>query len=324
MARELSTRDTYGRVLAELGREDPNIAVLDADLSKSTMTRLFAKEFPDRFFDCGIAEQNMMGIAAGLAASGKTVFASTFAVFATSRCFDQLRMSIAQPKRNVKIVATHGGITVGEDGFSHHAIEDFALACSLPGFTVVAPADAVETEQVIRVAASTPGPFYIRLARPKTPVIYSDDYRFELGKAATLHPGDDVAIVATGIVVPAALSAAQNLEQQGIHCRVLSLATLKPLDEEAIVAAAETGAIVTVEEHLEQGGLGSMVARVVAREHPVPLSFIAINDAFTHSGKPEELLERHGLTADNIQRTVQSLLTKKGNAKRKASIPAGA
>ncbi|MBI4294558.1 MAG: transketolase family protein [Chloroflexi bacterium] len=322
MVRELSTRDAYGRTLVELGHEDPNVVVLDADLSKSTMTRFFAKEFPNRFFDCGIAEQNMVGIAAGLAASGKTVFASTFAVFATARCFDQLRMSIAQPCRNVKIVATHGGISVGEDGFSHHAIEDLALACSLPGFTVIAPADAIEAAQAIRVAASTPGPFYIRLSRPKTPLVYAEDYKFVPGKAVTLKPGDDATIIATGIVVPAALSAAHSLEQQGIHCRVLSLSTLKPLDEAAIVAAAETGAIVTAEEHLEQGGLGSMVARVVARERPVPMAFIAIKDAFTKSGKPEELLERHGFTADDIQRAVQSLLAKKLALETGASVQA--
>ena len=284
---EQSTREAYGKTLVELGKQNPDIVVLDADLSKSTMTSLFAKEFPRRFFDCGIAEQNMMGIAAGLAASGKTVFASTFAVFAPGRCFDQIRMSIAQPGLNVKIVATHGGITVGEDGTSHHAIEDLALICSLPGFTVVVPADATETTQAVKIAAQTYGPFYIRLSRPKTPLVYAPDYKFTLGRAATLREGKDITIIATGIMVASALGAAQNLALDGIDCRVLSMPTIKPLDRDAIVKAAmETGAIVTAEEHLRQGGLGSAVAQIVAEQWPVPMSFIAINDTFAKSGKP--------------------------------------
>jgi len=307
-----STREAYGKTLVALGKENPDIVVLDADLSQSTMTRLFAREFPQRFFNCGIAEQNMMSISAGLAASGKIVFASSFAVFATARCFDQLRLSIAQPCLNVKVVASHSGITVGEDGFSHHAIEDLALACSLPSFTVIAPADAIETTQVIRVAAATPGPFYIRLSRPKTPLIYSDGYQFVLGKAVTMRPGSDATIIACGIMVAQALEAAKSLSHQGIDCRVLNMPTLKPLDEEAIIqAAAETGAIVTAEEHLLQGGLGSRVAQVVAQHYPVPMSFIAIRDVYAKSGSPEELLQRHGLTTADIEREVKSTLLKK-------------
>ncbi len=312
MPMEMSTREAYGNTLVELGKENRNIVVLDADLSRSTMTRFFAQEFPERFFDCGIAEQNMMGIAAGLAASGKIVFASTFAVFASGRCFDQLRMSIAQPHLNVKIVATHGGVTVGEDGFSHHAIEDLSLMCSLPGFTVIVPADAIETSQAVRAAATNLGPFYIRLSRPKTPVVYSDQYRFVIGKAVTLKPGGDASIIATGIMVSIALDAAKRLEEEGISCRVISIPTIKPIDEEAILnAARETGAIVTCEEHLEHGGLGSAVSRVVAKNEPVPISLLALKDMYTSSGKPSELLECHGLTQAGIERAVRAVLKRK-------------
>lgn len=312
MVEEMSPREAYGNTLIELGEKNSNIVALDADLSKSTMTCLFAQRFPERFFDCGLAEQNMVGIAAGLAASGKIPFASTFAVFATSRCFDQLRMSLSQPCLNVKIVATHGGITVGEDGASHHAIEDFSLACSLPGFTVIVPADAIETSQAIRVAAEKEGPFYIRLSRPKTPVLLGPDYQFKLGKAVTIREGDDATIIAVGIMVSAALRAAENLSKGGVSCRVLNMPTLKPIDREAIVKAArETGAIVTAEEHLEHGGLGSRVAQVVAEECPVPISFVAIKDCYAKSGKPEQLLERHCLTPADIEKAVRSVVGRK-------------
>lgn len=308
----VSTREAYGKTLVALGKENPDIVVLDADLSQSTMTCLFSQEFPQRFFDCGIAEQNMMSISAGLAASGKVVFASSFAVFATSRCFDQLRMSIAQPCLDVKVVATHGGITVGEDGFSHHAIEDLALACALPGFTVVVPADAVETAQLIRVAAATPGPFYIRLSRPSAPLVCKNGYQFVLGKAANMRQGFDATIIANGIMVPRALEAAEDLSQEGIDCRLLNMSTLKPLDEEAVsLAARETGAIVTAEEHLQQGGLGSRVAQVVVQHRAVPMAFVAIKDIYTHSGKPEELLQQHDLTASAIEKAVKSTLLRK-------------
>lgn len=312
MALEMSTREAYGNALLELGKENENIVVLDADISRSTMTRLFAMKFPRRFFDCGIAEQNMMGIAAGLAASGKTVFASTFAVFASARCYDQVRMSIAQPRQNVKIVASHSGITVGEDGFSHHSIEDLALFCSFPNVTVIVPADAIETTQAVRAAANTRGPFYIRLSRPKTPVIYPENYRFVLGKAVTMRGGKDATVIACGLMVAKALQAADNLASQGIECRVINMPTLKPLDEEAIVGAAEeTGAILTVEEHIQHGGLGSRVAQVVARRRPVPMSFLTIKDFYSSSGKPDQLLEVHGLTVNGIEKEVRALILRK-------------
>jgi len=312
MLQEVSLRETYGKTLVELGRKNSDIVVLEADLSPSTMTHFFASEFPERFFDCGIAEQNMVSIAAGLAASGKIPFASTFAVFVPGRCFDQIRMSIAQPKLNVKLVATHGGISVGEDGTSHQSIEDLALIGSLPGFTVVVPADAIETAQAVRVAASSYGPFYIRLCRPKMPLVYNDDYRFNPGKAVTMRQGNDVTIIAIGIMVTAALEAADNLKGKGIDCGVLNMPTLKPIDEAAIIkAAAETGAIVTAEEHLEHGGLGSSVARVVARHHPVPMELVAIKDTYAKSGKAVELLQRYGLTAKDIEQGVRTAIKRK-------------
>ena len=307
-----STRDAYGKTLIELGRENQDIVVLDADLAKSTKTIFFAREFPGRFFDCGIAEQNMIGIAAGLAASGKTAFASSFAVFTPGRSFDQMRMSIAQPHLNVKVVATHGGVSVGEDGASHQAIEDLALACSLPGFHVIVPSDAIETAQVIRKAANTYGPFYIRLCRGSIPIVHQNGYQFELGRAVTLRPGNSATIIAIGIMVSAALQAAEELQGDGLNCRVLSMPTLKPTDEAAIIkAATETGAIVTAEEHSKYGGLGSIVAQVVTRHMPVPMSLIALNDTFAESGKADELLHRYGLTAADIEREVHSVIARK-------------
>jgi transketolase len=309
---EASTRETYGRTLAELGRQDKHIVVLDADLSTSTMTNFFAREFPERFFDCGLQEQNMIAIAAGLAASGKIVFASTFAVFVVCRCFDQLRLCISQPNLNVKIVATHGGISVGEDGISHQAVEDLALTCALPSFTVVVPADAIETAEAVRAAAGTYGPFYIRLSRPKTPIVYPEGYHFTLGKAVTMRQGKDATIMATGIMVAKALEAADVLAGQDIDCRVINLHTLKPLDEVAIVeAASETGAIVVAEEHLAQGGLGSRVAQILAGQKPVPMEFVNLGDKYAMSGKAEELLQRYGLTAGHIEESVKSALKRK-------------
>ena len=308
----ISTRESYGKTLVELGKDNPNIIVLDADLSPSTMTHFFAKEFPDRFFDCGLEEQNMIGIAAGLAASGKTVFASTFAVFASCRCFDQVRMCLSQMGLNVKVVATHGGISVGEDGTSHQAIEDLALYCALPGFTVIVPADGIETAEAVKVAASTYGPFYIRLGRPKTPFVYPESYHFALGKAVTMRQGRDATVIAMGIMVAMALEASDVLARQGIDCRVINMHTLKPLDEEAVVtAASETGAIVVAEEHLAHGGLGSRIAQVVARERPVPMGFVNLGDRYALSGKAEELLERYGLTAKDIEEGVRAVVKRK-------------
>ena len=306
-------RGAYGKTLVELGKENRDIVVLDADLCRSTMTQFFASEFPDRFFDCGIAEQNMVVIAAGLAASGKVSFASTFAVFIPGRCFDQIRMSIAQPGLNVKLVGTHGGISVGEDGTSHQAIEDLALICSLPGFTVVVPADAIEAAQAVRAAAASYGPFYIRLCRPKTPLVYNRNHRFKLGKAVTMKQGTNTTVIAIGLMVAEALKAAENLSREGIDCRVLNMSTLKPIDEAAIIkAAAETGAIVTAEEHLEHGGLGSAVARVVAGHRPVPMEFIAIKDTYAESGKFTELLQKYGLMAKDIERAVRRVVKRAG------------
>jgi transketolase len=307
-----STRETYGTTLVELGRQNEDIIVLDADLSTSTMTQSFGREFPERFCDCGLQEQNMVAIAAGLAASGKIVFASTFAVFVICRCFDQLRLCISQPNLNVKIVATHGGISVGEDGISHQAIEDLALSCALPGFTVVVPADAIETAEAVRAAADTYGPFYIRLGRPKTPIVNTEGYQFTLGKAVTMKEGDDATIMATGIMVAKALEAADILARENIDCRVINIHTLKPLDEATIVrAASETGAIVVAEEHLAQGGLGSRVAQVLAREKPVPMGFVNLGDKYAMSGKAEELLQRYGLTAGHIEESVKSATKRK-------------
>jgi transketolase len=309
---EASTREIYGKTLVELGRQNKNIIVLDADVSPSTMTSSFAHEFPERFFDCGLQEQNMIGIAAGLAASGKTVFASTFAVFVVCRCFDQLRLCISQPNLNVKIVATHGGISVGEDGISHQAIEDLALCCALPSFTVVVPADAIETAEAVRAAAGASGPFYIRLGRPKTPIVYPEGYHLTLGKAVTMRQGKDATIIATGIMVVKALEAADILARQNTDCRVINMHTLKPLDEAAIVkAASETGAIVVAEEHLAQGGLGSRVAQTLAKEKPVPMEFVNLGDRYAMSGKAEELLQRYGLTPGDIEESVKSAVKRK-------------
>jgi len=311
MAKTASLREAYGKALVELGKENPDIVVLDADLSRSTMTHYFANQFPERFFNCGIAEQNLMGISAGLAASGKIPIASTFAVFAPGRCFDQMRVSIAQQHLNVKIVATHGGITVGEDGMSHQAIEDLSLACSLPGMTVIVPADAIETAQALRAAVAYNGPVYIRLCRPEVPIINDENYHFGIGKASLMRQGTQATIIAIGLLVAPALEAADRLRLDGISCRVLNMSTLQPIDAQAIVhAAAETGGIVTVEEHLEHGGLGSIVAQVAAQTRPVPIEFVALK-GYAESGKPAELLEKYGLNAKNIERAVRSLLLRK-------------
>jgi len=312
VAEEVSLRDTYGKTLVKLGKENRDIVVLDADLRPSTMTRYFAAEFPDRFFEVGIAEQNMIGIASGLAASGKIPFASTFAVFAPGRCFDQIRVSVAQAGLNVKIVSTHAGVTVGEDGASHQALEDLALTCSLPGFTVIVPADAIETAQAIEAAARHIGPCYIRLPRAKLPNVNSPDYRFEIGKAVTIREGTDATIMAIGVMVAPVLEAAGELSGEGIDCRVVNMPTLKPIDEDAIIkAAGETGAIVTAEEHQEHGGLGSAVACIVTKHCPVPMEFVAVKDVFGMSGKPAELLERYGLTSKDIIKAVRKSLKRK-------------
>ncbi len=309
---EASPRETYGHTLVELGKENPDVVVLDADLSKSTMTQYFAREFPERFFDCGLSEQNMIGMAAGLAACGKTVFASTFAVFAPGRCYDQMRMCMAQPHLNVKVVSTHAGITVGEDGASHQALEDLALATTFPGFTILSPADSVETDQAIRAAAATPGPFYVRLCRPKLPVVHQADYKFQIGKAVTLRAGKDLTLMATGVMVHQALRAAEMLAAESIDCRVVNVSTIKPIDEAAIIqAASQTGAILTAEDHFENGGLGDAVGRVLLRNAPVPFAIVALKDIYGKSGKPDDLLRKYGLTAEDLSQEARKLLARK-------------
>ena len=305
------TREVFGQTLLELGRQDQNIVVLGGDLNISTFASLFAKEFPERFFDLGPAEQNIMSMAAGFASSGKTAFATTFAVFGTSRPYDQIRIGIAQPGANVKIVCTHAGLLTGEDGISAQAIEDVALMCALPGLRVIVPADGPETAVAVRVAAQESGPFYIRLSRPATPVIHTDGFEFRLGKAETLRSGDDAAIIACGIMVATALEAADSLARTGVQCRVINMATLQPLDEAAVTqAAAETGAIVTAEEHYVHGGLGSLVAQAVSHTASVPVEMVAL-DRYAESGKPELLLAKYGLTASDVEQAVRRVLARK-------------
>ncbi len=306
-----NTREVFGKTLVELGRQDPNIVVLGGDLNVSTNAHLFAREFPERFFDLGPAEQNMMSMAAGFASAGKTAFATTFAVFGTARPYDQLRVGISQPRANVKVVCTHAGILTSEDGASAQSIEDLALMCALPGFRVIVPADGPETAAAVRVAANEPGPFYIRLSRPPTPVIHEDAFEFRLGKAETVRSGKDVSIIACGIMVAVALEAAENLAKTGVQCRVINMATLKPLDEETIAKAArETGAIVTAEEHYINGGLGSLVAQTVVRTQAVPLEMVALT-GYGESGQPDELLTKFGLTAADVENGVRRVLQRK-------------
>lgn len=306
---KIATRDAYGKALAKYGAEYKDVVVLDADLSGSTKTAVFAKEFPERFIQMGIAEQDMLGTAAGLAASGKIPFASTFAVFASGRAWDQVRNSIAYPKFNVKIAATHAGLTVGEDGASHQANEDIALMRVIPGMTVVVPADAVETEKAVGALIEYDGPAYLRLGRGKVPVVFDEDYEFKLGKAATLQDGSDLTICACGVMVEAALQAAEALQAEGVSARVLNVSTIKPLDEEAILKAArETGAIISAEEHNVLGGLGSAIAECIVQSYPVPMRMVGVQDRFGQSGLPEELLKEYGLTADDIVKAAKEVL----------------
>ena len=310
-----ATREAFGPALIKLAQEGLPIVCVDADLGKSTTSRDFEKVFPDRFITVGVAEANMIGVSAGLAAAGKIAFCSTFGVFMPGRCFDQIRISVAQTGLNVKMVASHGGISVGEDGISAHAIEDLALISSLSGVNVIVPADVVEAAQAMELAARTPGPFYIRTGRPKIPVIYDESYRFQLGKADVLRPGNDATIIALGIMVQPALDAAQALEHDGVDCRVLNMATLRPLDEQAIVAAArETGAIVTAEEHQVHVGMAAMVARVLAANHPAPMGAVGMRDRYAESGRWDELMKRYGLTADAIVQEVKAVLARKGGS----------
>ena len=308
----LATREAYGEILKELGEKHKDIVVLDADLSKSTKTAVFKKAFPERFFNVGIAEQNLMGIGAGLAASGKIPFVSTFAMFAAGRAFEQIRNSICYPKLNVKIAATHAGLTVGEDGASHQSIEDISLMRSIPNMTVIVPADAEETRKAVAFAATYDGPVYIRLGRMSVPDLFAADYTFELGKAVQLVDGKDVTIIATGIMVASAKQAAEELAAAGISARVLNIHTIKPIDREAIIkAASDTGAIVTCEEHSIIGGLGSAVAEVVVENSPVPMERVGVMDTFGESGTPSSLLVKYHLTAEDIVIAAKKAVSRK-------------
>ncbi len=310
MADVMGTRETYGEVLAEMGHQNRDIVVLDADLSASTMTKFFAKEFPDRFFDMGVSEQDMMGTAAGLALSGKIPFASTFAVFAAGRAWEQVRQAIAYPRLNVKIVASHGGISVGEDGASHQMTEDIALMRVLPNMTVIVPADGMEMREIMKVIVATQGPFYVRTSRMKFPVIYKDGASFEIGKGSIVKNGTDLTVIAIGYMVHEALKAADTLAKEGISIRVVNMSTIKPVDRELIVTCAkETGAIITAEEHSIIGGLGSAVCEVLSETVPTPVKIIGIQDCFCSSGVAGDLFKQYGLNAGNIETTARQMLS---------------
>lgn len=308
-----ATREAYGKALAALGQKNEKIVVLDADLSKSTKTADFKKVCPDRFINMGIAEGNMMTVAAGMSTCGKIPFVSTFAIFASGRAFEQIRNSICYPKLNVKICATHAGLTVGEDGASHQSVEDISLMRSIPNMTVICPSDSVETEAAINAVAEYNGPCYVRLGRSAVSVINDrEDYRFQIGKAVTLREGKDAAIIATGIMVEAALEAYNILAEEGIKVKVINVHTIKPIDEQAVInAARETGVVITAEEHSIIGGLGSAVCEVLSENHPVPVVRVGIKDTFGESGKPAELLNAYGLTAENIAKSVKKGLSLK-------------
>ena len=307
-----ATRETYGRTLLTMADDHPDIVVLGGDLNVSTFVHLWRDQYPERFFDFGPAEQNIVGVAAGLAAAGKVPFVSTFSVFGTGRPYDQLRVLVSQPSLNVKLVCTHAGILTGEDGMSAHGIEDLSLMCALPSFTVITPADAPETEQAVRAIASTQGPVYVRLPRAATQIVHDNGYEFQIGAADVMKSGGDASIIAMGSLVAPALDAADSLAGQGIDARVVNLHTLAPADEKAIVVAAqETGAIVTAEEHYVHGGLGSVVAGVLARNHPVPVEMVALH-GYTSSGPANELMEKNGLTASGVEAAVHRVLRRKG------------
>lgn len=313
MGNKKATRESYGMALKELANLNKDVVVLDADLSKSTKTAEFKAVAPERFFDMGIAEANMMGVAAGMATCGKIPFVSTFAIFATGRAFEQIRNSICYPKLNVKICATHAGLTVGEDGATHQSVEDLSLMRSIPNMIVINPADDIETRAAIKAVSEINGPCYVRLGRMAVENINDENnYKFEIGKGVTLAEGNDVTIIATGIMVEAALKAKELLKAEGINAGVINIHTLKPIDKDLIVKAAkETGAIVTAEEHSIIGGLGSAVSEVLCEEYPVPVVKVGIKDTFGESGKPAELLEKYGLTAANIVEKVKKAISLK-------------
>ncbi len=309
--KKVATRDSYGNALKELGASAENLVVLDADLAGATKTGVFQKAFPERHFDCGIAEANMIGVAAGLSTMGLVPFASTFAMFAAGRAFEQVRNTIGYPHLNVKIGATHGGISVGEDGASHQCCEDFALMRTIPGMTVMCPADDVEARAMVKAAYEMEGPVYMRFGRAATPVFHQEGFPFQIGKGELLQDGTDVAIIANGIMVPEAMEAGRTLAEQGVSARIINMATIKPLDGEMVLKAArECGRIVTVEEHSIIGGLGEAVCGVLAEQCPVPVKRIGVNDEFGHSGPAAALLKAFGLCADNIVAQTLALLGK--------------
>lgn len=306
-------RDAYGKVLVELGRERDDIVVIGADLCGSCRVTKFGDEFPERLFNSGIAEQNMTGVAAGLAASGKTVFSSTFAVFATGRAYDQVRQSIAYPRLNVKIVSTHAGITVGGDGASHQMLEDIALMRVLPNMSVVAPADYNESAKATRTIANEEGPIYMRMGRSSVPIVTDEDDPFEMGKATILKDGDDVTLIGTGIMVSRCLKAATMLEkQEEISARVVNMSTIKPLDEKTILKAAkETGAVVTAEEHVVSQGMGSGISQVLSESYHVPMKRVGVPNVFGESGESDELMEKYGLTAEHIVESAHDVISRR-------------
>ena len=313
MAEKIATRESYGNGLVELGAKYPEIVVLDADLAESTKTVYFKKAYPDRFFDCGIAEQNMVAVAAGLATCGKIPFCSSFAMFASGRAFDQVRNGVAYPKLNVKICATHAGITVGEDGATHQCLEDMGIMRTIPNMVVLNPGDDVEAKAALRAAAAHNGPVYMRFGRAPVPVLFdANTFKFEIGKGQILAEGSDVTIVATGIMLEAALAAKELLGNEGISAEVIDICTIKPIDRDLLLAsAAKTGAVVTAEEHNIIGGLGSAVAEVLCESLPVPMRRVGVEDQFGRSGKVPALLEYYGLTAENIVRKAKEAIAMK-------------
>lgn len=308
----LATREAFGRALVELGKQNQDVVVCDADLSKSTMVHFFAKEFPGRFFSCGIAEANMVAIGAGFAASGKIPFVASFSAFVMNKGFEQLRVTVAYPNTNVKVVGTHSGISIGEDGPSQMSIEDLALACSLPGFIVISPADEISMTAFVHLAAEHQGPVFLRAGRVKVPVIYGKDQKFEIGKAIQLLDGKDVTLIGHGLMTAEAIRAAEMLEGEGISARVVDMPTIKPLDVEAISkAASETGAIVVAEEHLVDGGLGVRVAQVVGQTHPCIMEFVGIENTYAESGTPEAVLQKYGMTAAKVAEAARRAVKRK-------------
>lgn len=309
--KKIATRDSYGNGLVELGKIHENIVVLDADLAGATKSGMFKKAFPERHFNCGIAESNMVGVGAGLSTMGLVPFVSTFAMFVAGRAYEQVRNTIGYPHLNVKICATHGGISVGEDGASHQCCEDFALMRTIPGMIVMCPSDDVEARKMLRAAYEMEGPVYIRFGRAATPMYHDESFAFAVGKGEVLRNGKDVAIIATGILVPEAIDAGERLAAEGIHARVINMATIKPLDKDIVIQAAEDcGKIVTVEEHSIIGGLGEAVCAVLAENCPVPVHRIGVNDEFGHSGPAAELLKQFGLTSEHIVAHTKKLISK--------------